>query len=70
MSEYLNNAELRDVTGYAQTAKQCDWLKIKAIPHKMDGARVIVSREHVRSWLEGRHTVSSSGPNWGALRAV
>lgn len=70
MSEYLNPAELRQLTGYAIGSKQAEWLKAKAIPHRQDGARVIASREHVRAWIEGRHTVSSSGPNWAALKAA
>lgn len=70
MSEYLSPAEIRQVTGYAMPSRQAEWLKLKAIPHRQDGARVIVSREHVRAWIEGRHTVSSSGPNWAALKAA
>lgn len=67
MTEYLNAAELHQLTGYARTAQQTAWLKSRSIPHRQDGARVIVSRLHVQAWLEGRHTVSSNGPNWGKI---
>ena len=68
MSEYLNNQELHILTGFASFGKQEEWLKDKGIPHRVDGPRIIVSREHVKGWLEGRTVVSSSGPNWGAVR--
>lgn len=70
MTEYLNPPELRTLTGYSLPGKQGEWLKAKAIPHKQDGTRIIVSRVHVQAWLEGRQTISSSGPNWGALRTA
>lgn len=68
MSEYLDKTDLHRLTGYARPAKQIEWLKEKGIPHRVDGIRVIVSRSHVTGWLEGRTVVSSSGPNWGAIR--
>jgi hypothetical protein len=68
VSEYLNHQELHILTGYARFGKQVEWLKSKGIPHKIDGARVIVSRVHVTGWLEGRTVVSSSGPNWSAVK--
>lgn len=66
-SEYLSTSELHTLTGYARPTQQAIWLKEKAIPHRLDGKRVIVSREHVRSWLEGRNIVSS-GLNLGMVR--
>ena len=67
MTEYLTPAELHQLTGYARTGQQGDWLKNNSIPHKRDGARVIVSRVHVQAWLEGRHTITSTGPNWAKV---
>lgn len=68
MTEYLTPAELHQLTAAARSAGQARWLADKAIPHQVDRRRVIVSREHVRAWLEGRGVVVSKGPNWAALR--
>lgn len=67
MPELYDDAELLLLTGYAQAHKQEEWLRDKGIPHRREGRRVIVSRLHVRSWLEGRDMIVSEGPNWGAL---
>lgn len=66
-SEYLQPNELQDLTGYARATGQARWLKLHGIPHQVRGRRVIVSREHVRAWLEGRQVVTSAGPNWAAV---
>jgi hypothetical protein len=58
MTEYLNQTDLHTLTGYARPLKQMAWLTAHGIPHKVDGARVIVSHRHVTGWLEGR-TVAS-----------
>lgn len=68
MSEYLNNQDLHTLTGYARPGKQAEWLKDNGVPHRVDGARVIVSHKHVQSWLEGRTVEHSTGPNWGAVK--
>lgn len=67
MNEYLNQSELHQLTGYARPTSQANWLKEKAVAHRLDGRRVIVSRVHVQAWLEGRNVVSS-GLNLAALR--
>ena len=67
MSEFLEPEEVKRLTAAAQAAKQDAWLTQQGIPHKVDRRRVIVSREHVRAWLEGRPLRSSSGPNWAAV---
>ena len=67
MTEYLNGPELHQLTGYARSGQQAGWLKARGIPHRQDGSRVIVSRVHVQAWLEGKHTISSSGPNWAKV---
>ena len=67
MSEYLDKADLHKLTGYARPAKQAEWLKASGIAHRVDGCRVIVSRLHVSSWLEGK-SVSFGEVNFGAIR--
>lgn len=66
-TEFLSAAELHALTAYARGAEQDEWLTKEGIPHKLCGRRVVVSRLHVRAWLEGRPVVSSSGPNWSAV---
>ena len=68
MSEFLSITDLHTLTGYARQAKQAAWLKEQGLPHRVDGARVIVAAKHVTNWLEGRTVVSSSGPNWSAVK--
>jgi hypothetical protein len=67
MSEFLEPDELKRLAGCTPVAKQDEWLTEQGIPHRVDRKRVIVSREHVRAWLEGRPLHSSNGPNWGAV---
>ena len=66
MTEYLPPPELHTLTGYARPIQQARWLKDKGIHHRVDGKRVIVSREHVRAWLEGKSIVSG-GLNMSAI---
>jgi len=67
--EYLDNVELHLLTGYTRGTTQASWLKEKAVPHRLDGRRVIVSRVHVQAWLEGRNVVASNGGiNWAAIK--
>lgn len=68
MTEYLTPQELHQLTGYARSGAQAEWLKAKGIPYKQDGTRLIVSREHVRSWLEGKPVLARSGMNTAAIR--
>jgi len=68
MSEYLSPQELHTLTGYARSAQQAAWLKFRSIPYKQDGSRIIVSREHVRAWLEGKPVLARSGMNVAAIR--
>ncbi|MDR6216237.1 DUF4224 domain-containing protein [Paracidovorax wautersii] len=68
MSEYLSGPELHQLTGYARCSQQAAWLKFRSIPHKLDGARVIVSRVHVQSWLEGKTVIARGGMNVAAIR--
>ena len=68
MIEYLAPADLHTLTGYARPGRQAEWLKANGVPHRVDGARVIVSHSHVRSWLEGRTVVSSAGIDWSTVK--
>ncbi len=67
MNEYLAPAELHTLTDFAHAAKQAAWLKDHAVPHKVDGKRIIVSRVHVQAWIEGK-IVASGGVNFAAVR--
>lgn len=68
MTEYLTSQELHQLTGYARLGAQADWIKAHGIPCKQDGARLIVSREHVRMWLEGKPVLARAGMNVAAIR--
>lgn len=68
INEYLPKDELVNLTGCARTGAQAAWLREKGIAHRQDDRRVIVSRIHVRSWLEGRTVIQSSGLNLGSIK--
>lgn len=68
ITEYLPPPELHILTGYIRAGRQSQWLKEKAIPHKRDGRRLIVSRVHVLAWIEGRNVVVSGGINWELIK--
>lgn len=68
MAEFLTQQDLHQLTGYARPLKQAAWLKEHGIPHRVDGARVIVSHNHVQSWLEGRTVARAVGPNWSTVK--
>lgn len=67
--EFLDKAELHQLTGFARVKAQAGWLAAKGIPHRVDGSRVIVCRTDAREWVQGKPlVVSSGGPNWAAVR--
>lgn len=68
MTEYLPPPDLHVLTGFARVTAQADWLASQGIPHRVDGKRVIVSRVHVQSWLEGRTVVRSNGLNLAGIK--
>lgn len=68
MIEYLPPPELHRLTGYARPTEQAEWLKDRGIPHRLDGKRIILSRVHVQSWLEGRTVVHSKGLNLAGIK--
>jgi hypothetical protein len=67
-SEFLDKAELRELTGKARAKAQAQWLEEQGVAHRLVDRRVIVSRHHARKWLEGHTVVTSSGPDWSAVR--
>lgn len=66
-SEFLTSTDLHGLTGYARVNEQESWLKHHGLPHRRDGRRVIVTRMHVRAWLEGKVVTPSCEPNLAAL---
>lgn len=68
-SEFLSSDERQDLTGLRAASAQSRWMTARGIPHRLEGRRAIVSRYHVRLWLEGRCThVGSGGINWAAVK--
>jgi hypothetical protein len=63
MSEFLDSAELHQLTGYARCGQQEAWLTEHGVPHKRDGKRLIVCRRHVIAWVEGRPVTASNAPD-------
>ena len=68
MSEFLAPSELRDLTGRARRDGQQRWMSEKGVPFRTDGARVIVSRYHVRDWLAGRTIAPLRGVDLSGVR--
>lgn len=67
MSEFLSTQSLHDLTGYARANKQAEFLKANGIPHRVDGARIIVAQKHALNWLEGKR-VAFGEINFGAVK--
>ena len=68
MSELLSPQERHELTGYARSGQQAQWMREQGIPHRVDGKRVLVSRVHVQSWLAGRNMASSTGLNMAGIK--
>ncbi len=66
--EFLLPTELKRLTACGWRARQIDWLRSQCIPFKNEGDRIIVSRSHVRDWLEGRSNAPRRGMNLAAIR--
>ena len=62
MSELLSTAEIRDLAGCGARESQCAKLDELGVPYMRDGARIIVSREHVRRRILGERLRQSAGP--------
>jgi hypothetical protein len=72
MTEYLSPQELHQLTDYARPSGQVEWLRANGIPYKEEVKRgvirLIVSREHVRSWIEGKPVLARGGLKIEAIR--
>lgn len=68
-SEFLSSKELTDLTGYRQTSGRTNWLARQGIPHRCNGRGVVVSRVHMRQWLEGKslNANTTGGVNFSAI---
>jgi hypothetical protein len=66
--EFLSAPEIRTLTGYAGRDAQCSKLDELGVPHRRDGARVLVSRFHARQWLLGEPLKQSRGVDWSAVK--
>lgn len=67
--EFLDAAELHQLTGYARAKAQARWLAAEGIPHKFNGKNVVVRRAHSQAWVEGKPVaVSSGGLNWSTVK--
>jgi hypothetical protein len=67
MSEYLSLIEVYLLTDALTTKAQDVWLTQREIPHKVDGKRIILSRQHVTAWLEDKPVLSTTVANWGSV---
>ena len=55
-AEFLSPEEVRQLVRRGKNAP--NELRALGIPHQVVRGRVLVSRYHVRAWLEGRQTAS------------
>lgn len=53
-NEFLSKEELQFLCGRRDAVSQEKALKEMGIPHRVVRGRVVVSRFHVREWLEGK----------------
>lgn len=68
MSEFLSPAEVRELTGCVSRESQRTKLGVLGVPFRADGARILVSRIHVRAWLTGEELRQSQGPRLDLVR--
>ena len=61
MSELLSTSEIRDLSGCVARESQCAKLEQLGVPFIRDGARILVSREHVRQRILGIELRASAG---------
>jgi hypothetical protein len=61
---FLDQDDLRQLTGAARRAGQIAWLQAEGIPFKPGGKdAVLVAWVHVHAWLEGKPAVSFVEPD-------
>jgi hypothetical protein len=68
--EFLSRAELRELTSRARRADQLIVLKRLGLPHRCaePGLRVLVSRQHVRDWLNGSKVIAPRAPSLEGIK--
>jgi hypothetical protein len=68
--EFLSKTELRELTGRARRVDQLSKLKELALPHRCIGLakNVLVSRQHVRDWLNGSKVVAPRAPTLKGIK--
>jgi hypothetical protein len=59
--ELFSQSEVKGLTGKSARGAQAEWLAGQGVPFRRDGARILVSREHVRRWLSGEVLRQSAG---------
>lgn len=67
-SELLAPTEIRDLAGCVAREAQCAKLVELGVPFRRDGARILVSRAHVRQWLSGVDIKQPVGPRLDLVR--
>jgi hypothetical protein len=68
-AEFLTPAEVKAAAGGAASiADQAATLKANGIPHRLVGRRLLVSRYHVRAWLQGEVVAPRSEPKLELVR--
>jgi hypothetical protein len=68
VSEFLSAAEIRELAGCVGRDAQAVKLGDLGVPFLRDGARILVSREHVRQRLLGVQLRPSVGPRLDLVR--
>lgn len=69
MSEFLTAEDVRKLCGgAARRAAQKTVLTDLGLPFRIVGDTVLVSREHVRTWLGRGKVVGARAPNLGSVR--
>lgn len=66
--ELLSNTEIRTLAGCVARDAQCEKLGEMGVPYRRDGARILVSRVHVRQWLAGEQLRMPQGPRLDLVR--
>ena len=68
VNELLSPAEVKELAGCAARDAQAEKLAALGVPFRRDGARILVSRMHVRQWLNGEQLRPSVGPRMDLVR--
>ena len=68
MTELLSPAEVRALAGCVAREAQCNKLAELGVPFRRDGARILISRVHVRQWLAGEVLRMPAGPRLDLVR--